>query len=784
MEANMPRILLVDDDEFTLQLARDIFMQMGVSEVTLANSGLRGLAYASDPDNIPEIILCDLNMPAMDGIEFLRHLGLSQYHGAVAVLSGMDSRLTRAARDLANTFNLRMLDSVEKPVTREALSALLVQYSTLPAWSDESSPGKRVQLLTDEELWHGLANNALVLYYQPKVALSGRQMIGVEALARWQHPRRGLLDPSTFLPLVQSLEIFDTFTTHILRIAVRQLAEWRRAGHHISMSINLFAANLKDLTLPEQIERLCHDEGVESEDLILEITETGLMDDYQTGLDVLTRLRLKGHPLSVDDFGTGYANLERLRDLPFNEIKIDRSFVREAISNRDARTILASSANLARDLNLAIVAEGVESEEECQLVMELGCSVVQGYLISRPLPANQVLAWKAMWEIKQTHPEYPTVMVVDDEPIMNELVIDALHLHYHVVIAASGEDALGRLSSIHPDLLLLDISLPGMNGYEVCREIRSNSAWAGMPIIFVSGSESAEAKMRGYANGGDDYLVKPFDAAILRSRIDYLLRLARDRRRLQDEAGHASATAMTAMTAMGEMGVLLEAMKRLNSTNSADLVVNIVLNALRNFGIGGGVQLRLRDKVITRDQVGDASPLLAGIFANMRDRITQYKSRLCITYPYASILVQNMPLEDSDRCGRLRDLLAILAEAASLRVSGLLMSAAIQHSSTQISQTLATIDNAQRYTLAATTLAIDALEKRVEDGFMSLGLTEAQEQRITQIIRQGVEEILRNEYQKIDLQNQLTHLLATLQGAVADAPQAKTVTSVSDDPLF
>ena len=243
-----------------------------------------------------------------------------------------------------------------------------------------------------------MANDAIELYYQPKVSTQERRVIGAESLARWHHPTRGLLGPHVFVPAIEALGLIDEFTFCVLRQAVRQLKIWQEQGQTLKLSVNVSMDNLNRLELPELFENILLEYDVAPSAITLEVTETQLSHDYVLSLDILTRLRIKGFGLSIDDFGTGFSTMEHLMQTPFTELKIDRAFVRGASNNSSAQRILEHSVNLGRQFSLNLVAEGVESQADWDLIAEIGCHEVQGYFIARPLPAKQLIAWKEKWE--------------------------------------------------------------------------------------------------------------------------------------------------------------------------------------------------------------------------------------------------------------------------------------------------------------------------------------------------------------------------------------------------
>ncbi|MGO9322233.1 MAG: putative bifunctional diguanylate cyclase/phosphodiesterase [Solirubrobacteraceae bacterium] len=237
-----------------------------------------------------------------------------------------------------------------------------------------------------------LERGELVLHYQPKVDLQRKRVIGVEALVRWNHPERGLLGPQEFVPQIEPTALVGPFTLHVIEQALRQMVAWRRRGIDLEMSVNLSARNLLDPELPEQVAELLQRHGIPPERLTAEVTESAALVDPERAIAGLQALRSSGVGVSIDDFGTGNASIEYLATLPASELKIDRSFITGMLEDARAEAIVRSTIDLARNLGLTVVAEGIETEAVMEHLTALGAHTGQGYVISRPLPAEELTA--------------------------------------------------------------------------------------------------------------------------------------------------------------------------------------------------------------------------------------------------------------------------------------------------------------------------------------------------------------------------------------------------------
>jgi len=254
------------------------------------------------------------------------------------------------------------------------------------------------------ELRAGIERNELVLYYQPKLSLLTGQCDRVEALVRWQHPRRGLMQPDDFIPLAEQTGLIKPLTHWVLETALRQCGAWQEIGLDIAVGVNLSMRNLHDPDLVAEVVGLLASTGTQPRLLKLEVTESALMTDPQRALATLARLREAGVEVAIDDFGTGHASLSYLKQMPVGEIKLDRSFVRDMGTDKNDFTIVRSTIELAHDLGLRVIAEGVEDQATWDLLVELGCDLAQGYHMSRPLPECELRRWLAENSSRRTLP--------------------------------------------------------------------------------------------------------------------------------------------------------------------------------------------------------------------------------------------------------------------------------------------------------------------------------------------------------------------------------------------
>ncbi len=384
----MARIYIIDDDVQVAEL-----FSAAIDSVGLENQYFTSAREFLDIDLVDtDVVLLDLNMPDIDGIEVIRVLGKNSAQAQLVLISGHDKGVLHSAQQLAQAHALRVAGSLSKPVSIEKLKMLVIELSQQAQSSNQQGAAAQ-HMPTLEELKIALREKQLVLHYQPQIDLRSGELRGVEALSRWQHPQRGLIFPDTFIPLAEQHELIGELTAEVIAQAIEQSRVWQLQGLKTSISVNISADNITSLSLPEQLSELLINNQLDPAMLTLEITESALMGELVTSLDILTRLRMKGFGLSIDDFGTGYSSLSQLHRIPFTELKIDKGFTMSMAQDAESRAIVKTCIMLGQELNMQVVAEGVESAEILALLEDYGCDIAQGYYIARPMPAADFPDW-------------------------------------------------------------------------------------------------------------------------------------------------------------------------------------------------------------------------------------------------------------------------------------------------------------------------------------------------------------------------------------------------------
>lgn len=390
------KILILDDDTFMLKLLTRMLNKQGYTSVSSCDNGSDALRKIDNIDTCPDLILLDLNMPDMDGIEFVRYLVDRHYHGDLILVSGEDERMLKTAEKLVHAHKIPMLGYLHKPVNPDKLFEIMKKWEP-HSLENQQQPNKKIY--GAEEIQSAISNHELVNYYQPKVSVATGEVIGVETLVRWRHPTDGLILPNQFIDIAEQNGLINDLTCLVLTDALAQAKIWYQSGLILRVAINVSMDNLTSLNFQDVVVNLVTEAGLSPQKIVLEVTESQLMGaDTRIPLEILTRLRLKRFHLSIDDFGTGHSSMAQLRDIPFDELKIDQGFVHRAWTDDTLRAIYDASLSMAKQLGMDVVAEGVEDQNDWELLRQTGCDLAQGNFISRPLQAADFSHWMEEWQ--------------------------------------------------------------------------------------------------------------------------------------------------------------------------------------------------------------------------------------------------------------------------------------------------------------------------------------------------------------------------------------------------
>ena len=382
-------VLIVDDSGAQRRFVAALCRELGWAAVHEASNGQEALALLDAFDTPPTLMIIDLEMPTMDGLELLGALRERDIDASIVIASSRERALVHSVQGLGAALGLRIIGAVQKPLTLERLSVLLQSGAD----AEQPKPVATAEPVDPEALRSALERFEIHVHYQPQVELETGYVRGVEALARWKHPSLGLVSPERFVPTAEQHGLVHKLTLQVMNQALLQSASWSAEGIDLRVAINLSPALLNRAELVDEICDLQQCHGVPANRIVLEVTESTLLGELAVALSVLTRLRLRGFRLSLDDYGTGFSSMQQLARIPFTELKIDRSFVHGAHDRDSLKVILRSALDLAGKLGIETVAEGVESMSDWRLLREYGCTLAQGWLLGKAMPADRFEAW-------------------------------------------------------------------------------------------------------------------------------------------------------------------------------------------------------------------------------------------------------------------------------------------------------------------------------------------------------------------------------------------------------
>jgi EAL domain-containing protein (putative c-di-GMP-specific phosphodiesterase class I) len=369
------RLLVVDDEPSIGRLVKRVAESVGFEVVATEDP----VVFAKTARQWhPSVIMLDLSIPGTDGIQLLRGLAADKCAAHIVLISGADGKVLEAAQQLGRERGLNMGKLLQKPTRIETLRELLREFKPVP------------KSLLAADLAAAIAAGQLFLEYQPKLDCRLGRITAVEALVRWRHPSHGVVRPDQFVAVAEESDLIHRLTDWVVATAAKQAAAWQVENLDLQVAVNISAKDIEDIELPERLHQHCLNAGVDPALMMLELTETGAMREAVQMMDVLTRLRLKGFRLSIDDFGVGYSSLVQLQKMPFSEVKVDSSFVMKMMSNDGCKVIVEIIIDLARKLGLKSVAEGVEEEAALKSLFDMGCDMAQGYYLSRPIAADRI----------------------------------------------------------------------------------------------------------------------------------------------------------------------------------------------------------------------------------------------------------------------------------------------------------------------------------------------------------------------------------------------------------
>ncbi|WP_426338257.1 EAL domain-containing protein [Pseudoduganella sp. S-14] len=396
MEIASLHFLVAEGEPVQRELLAGMLRHLGARHVTQASDGLSALRLLEIGLNPPaNIALMDLTLPGMDGLEVLRRLAEIDCRAGIIIFASQSADVLFSVETMAEAYGLDVLGSSAKPITSDRLQELLANYRQPSA---EPEAGAQHPEFSFAEVGRGLQGREFDPYFQPKIELETCAVKGLEVFARWRHPEHGVLGPSAFMPVLESVRRIDFLDWCMIEKSVAACRGLHDKGIPISISVNVDPGTLAHPQFIAQMTACLERHRIRSDYVTFEITEASVLTTNPHFIERLLRLRMMGFGLAIDDYGTGRSNLQLLAAIPFSELKIDPGFVDGAARKRPIGTVLKTCLGLARSLSRHGCAVGVESRDDWDFLQGLGCTYAQGFYIANPMPVDDIPGWLDDWK--------------------------------------------------------------------------------------------------------------------------------------------------------------------------------------------------------------------------------------------------------------------------------------------------------------------------------------------------------------------------------------------------
>jgi len=525
-------VLVVEDDAFQRGMIVEMLSSLGITYLFEASNGHEALDIIDNANPKIDLVLTDLKMPKMDGMEFLRILGENHNAIEIVIVSAMDKKLLSTVDRISDLYELNLLGSLKKPMSLKQLKSILSKSGQVKH-VHQSKPHTNSIDFSLEEILEGIRLKQFAPYLQPKVNLNTGLVVGAEALARWIHPKHGVIAPYAFIEKLEKSKQIDELTFHMLKEVASVYHIFLEKGHDIHISVNLSLVSLNDPGIAQRITTIVLENGGNPQHITLEITESTAMTDAPIALENLARLSMNGFKLSIDDYGTGYSNLQQLT----------RSLIHGFAKSEAMQIIVASNIDMAHKLKMKCVAEGIETKQDWELLRKMGGDVGQGYFIAKPMNFIDFYNFIARYEFHaiEATPKLinhlvksksktnlnKKILIVEDDDLTRKIVLKSIiNLGYQDTMAVgSAQAAIDLFESNQFDLIFADLFMPKINGLDLIKRIRTNKTLAkpNTRIIVLSGLTQAKALGVAMALNVNDVIVKPLIPNIIDEKISRII---------------------------------------------------------------------------------------------------------------------------------------------------------------------------------------------------------------------------------------------------------------------
>lgn len=739
----MRKILLIDDDDLFAEFVTDAAELVNASVLTIDNGKKIEQLNCHDYDDI----IIDLSVPGYDGVQILRWLKEHNCTSRIIIASGCEISVINSAGQLANAYHLNLVDCLSKPFS---LDAFLKTLRSEQHFAQKTPRSIEDDELSDEEivlaLHEGIKNNEIEVYYQPKIDLINNQLLGFESLARWSF-KGSPIPPDIFIPLAEQFDLIDDLTFKIVDQSLPQLAKWSTVDQPLRVAINFSARSLSKLDFPDYLSQKVETYDLLPQQIIIELTESALADDQASSLEILTRLRMKGFDLSIDDFGTGYSSVQQLQNIPFTELKIDRSFIGNFLHNPQSQAIVNSTIEMAHKLGIKVVAEGIEDSETRNALITLGCDVGQGYYFAKPLNVTSMNKWlqanNHYTSVSTQQSHELKVCLVDDDLDFISMINDVFKDKFEFSSYSSTMPFLDDLNEISPDIILLNTNLPDLDCFEIGQKIKSNVQDAS--ILFISELDNKEQRLKAYAAGGDDFIAKPVSIGELLAKLRTLKHFQIEQKNLTQQEKSPQDVASNTTIETAQYGSLLHFFKQSFACRNYQQLAELFFSYMAELRLSACIQFRSStNNYSLRSATQICSPMEESLFDMLANAgsLYHFNDKTMINDKHISIIIKNMPNSDDKTYPHYTHLITALIEGIEAKWVDLLRDQSATELVTNIDDILGALKNKFNDFEKETHLIIDMLILDVRASLDTLDLTDKQETDLLTTIEKEVQRVM------------------------------------------
>ena len=759
---NKYRTILVDDDELYLDLISNFSKLLDIECQVFPrwdDSISKQLGHSC-------LLIIDLQMPDVDGLDIIRKLAEQSYAGPICLMSGLDSAIMESAKSLAFKNNLHILPSLKKPFSFDSFKKVIEAFvgdKTLPkpVVPDADEPRLSIQ-----DLKLAMEKDWFYPCYQPQINLVSRSVESVECLARLKFGDQGEIPPIKFIGWLEEEDLICDFTLHIIKRALREMKIIYGKGYQLGISFNISALSL-NLNFYEKLISLLTKSEIPLHLITLEITESSAISIKQEALFILSKFRVKGVNLALDDFGTGYSTIKQLDELPFNEIKLDKSFVANVHSKESTRAIVAATSLLAKNLNYRFIGEGVETLEQIEFLRVHQCQIAQGFIFSKPLTLMELSAYLYNLQngdvmLMDTH-RLPTTCVSPEQTILLLHDESESTLNFIKAFEYYLDSQIENYSMTEPLPELSNFRQIIVCGHYEEKFIKSLSLEANKQQLFII----REIANQEHLEAGLDYGVSDvFEWSILPhellQRLNQAFRYSEKITSAEQQLQSSTQAAMSAMQEASQYGTLLQFVKNILHVQDKDDLIDGAITYLNTQGYSVAVQLR--DGVSKYSKLNDRSDcpvMIMRIFETLyqHDKLYQFGDRFICNTKDVSILFLALP-EDDFKLGQLKDIAATVVDVMEEKWVEVREHSVLENIAQKLVSASGAITHAVDLVKEESESVIARISDEIYQSFHVIDLNEEQEQYLLDLIKTKLDS--KAVEQQLETLSNLVHELESL----------------------